>query len=57
MYMTHDLSVERLRQEGNAAFAKREFDKAVTLYSQAIERQPDNHVRSSFSSSCIMPLN
>ncbi|CAM9294943.1 unnamed protein product, partial [Ectocarpus fasciculatus] len=35
---------EELKYEGNQAFAKKDFDSAVSLYGQAIALEPDNHV-------------
>ena len=35
---------EELKNQGNEAFAKKDFDSAMNLYSQAISLEPDNHV-------------
>lgn len=36
---------ELLRQKGNAAFQSKSFELACTFYSQAIEKNSENHVR------------
>ena len=36
--------VTALKDEGNKAFAAKDYDKAIGLFSQAIELDPSNHV-------------
>ena len=40
----YSIKVDSLKIEGNAALGCGDIDKAVTLYSEAIELQPENHV-------------
>ena len=36
--------VDNLKDQGNDAFQKGEFENAIRFYSQAIEIDPDNHI-------------
>ena len=35
---------DALKDQGNKAFAAKDYDKAIDLFSQAIELDPKNHV-------------
>lgn len=43
---------DKLKAEGNAAFAAKDFNKAIGLFTQAIELDPSNHVLYSNRSAC-----
>ncbi|KAH0613497.1 uncharacterized protein H6S33_005383 [Morchella sextelata] len=47
---------DKLKAEGNAAFAAKDFDKAISLFTQAIEVDPSNHVLYSNRSACYASL-
>lgn len=47
---------DKLKAEGNAAFAAKDFQKAIDLFSQAIEIDPTNHVLYSNRSACHASL-
>lgn len=36
--------IEELKKQGNDAFAKKDFDAAISLYTQAIDKDKDNHI-------------
>lgn len=44
---------ELLRQKGNVAFQSKSFELACTFYSQAIEKDSENHVRTYTVSLCV----
>lgn len=47
---------DKLKAEGNAAFAAKDFDKAISLFTQAIDLDPSNHVLYSNRSACYASL-
>ncbi|KAL7269998.1 Hsp90 cochaperone [Rhizina undulata] len=47
---------EQLKAEGNKAFASKDFEKAISLFTQAIEVDPSNHVLYSNRSACYASL-
>jgi len=48
--------VAQLKAEGNAAFSAKDFDKAIELFTQAIEVDPSNHVLFSNRSACYASI-
>ena len=38
------MSAEELKAQGNDAFSKKDFDRAIDCYSKAIEMDKDNHI-------------
>ena len=38
------MSVDELKNEGNKAFQAKDYDKAIELFSKAIEQDPNNFV-------------
>ncbi|KAG0635310.1 hypothetical protein HOY80DRAFT_910921 [Tuber brumale] len=50
------MSSDKLKTEGNAAFGAKDFDKAIDLFTQAIEVDPDNHVLFSNRSACYASI-
>mmetsp|Transcript_20038 Transcript_20038/g.22906 ORF Transcript_20038/g.22906 Transcript_20038/m.22906 type:complete len:263 (+) Transcript_20038:91-879(+) len=50
--MSEAKSADELKQLGNEAFTLQEFDKAISLYSDAIKIDPKNHVFFSNRSAC-----
>ncbi|KAI5780102.1 hypothetical protein EDC01DRAFT_633564 [Geopyxis carbonaria] len=47
---------DKLKAEGNAAFAAKDFDKAISLFTQAIDVDPTNHVLYSNRSGCYASI-
>lgn len=47
---------DKLKAEGNAAFAAKDFDKAISFFTQAIEIDPNNHVLYSNRSACYASI-
>jgi len=50
------MSSDKLKVEGNAAFSAKDFDKAIGLFTQAIEVDPENHVLFSNRSACYASI-
>lgn len=50
------MSSDKLKAEGNAAFSAKDFDKAIELFTQAIEVDPSNHVLFSNRSACYASI-
>ncbi|KAG0135454.1 hypothetical protein HOY82DRAFT_134373 [Tuber indicum] len=50
------MSSDKLKAEGNAAFSAKDFDKAIGLFTQAIEVDPENHVLFSNRSACYASI-
>lgn len=48
---------KELKDEGNEFFKKKEYEKAIELYSQAISLEPNDHVLYSNRSACYVNLN
>lgn len=47
---------DKLKAEGNAAFAAKDFEKAISLFTQAIDVDPNNHVLYSNRSACYASI-
>mmetsp|Transcript_4066 Transcript_4066/g.6366 ORF Transcript_4066/g.6366 Transcript_4066/m.6366 type:complete len:263 (+) Transcript_4066:64-852(+) len=52
--MSQRKSADELKQLGNEAFSRKDFDEAISLYSEAIKINPKNHVLFSNRSACYV---
>jgi len=54
-YYSVELS-QKAKEEGNEFFKKQNYPEAIKYYSEAIKRQPDNHINYSNRAACYIKL-